>query len=142
MAHAVPGLLQTSQENAQILSGWTGGEEVVSELFAYLSTLGVEGAGLVEATASAPIVGHIVGGSCAAIVAVPSTALLCILGGGGLTLWSSGMIPGHNLPLVGANAMLVRLAEVPPCLQASLLVRWARCLQLLCCRHSTRCWHA
>ena len=52
---------QNSQENAQILSGWTGGEEVVSELFTYLSTLGVDGSGLVEATASAPIVGHIVG---------------------------------------------------------------------------------
>lgn len=62
-SHAGAGLVpgSTSQENAQILSGWTGGEEVVSELFAYLSTLGVEGAGLVEATASAPIVGHIVG---------------------------------------------------------------------------------
>ena len=79
-ACALPRLLQTSQENAQILSGWTGGEEVVSELFAYLSTLGVEGAGLVEATASAPIVGHIVGGSCPAMGALPCTAVVCISG--------------------------------------------------------------
>ena len=78
----MPRLLQTSQENAQILSGWTGGEEVVSELFAYLSTLGVEGAGLVEATASAPIVGHIVGGSCPALVALSSTLLWCAPQGG------------------------------------------------------------
>lgn len=59
---------------------------MVSELFAYLSTLGVEGAGLVEATASAPIVGHIVGGSCPAMVALPSTSLVSISGGGSLLL--------------------------------------------------------
>ena len=50
--------------------------------------------------------------------------------------WHNGR---HSYPLMGANAVLVRLAEVPPCLQASLLVRGPRCLQLLCCQHSTRC---
>ena len=55
------GFLQGTQENAEVLSGLVGGHEVVTELFAYMHFLGIQGMGLVQATERSPIVGHIIG---------------------------------------------------------------------------------
>ena len=53
--------LQGLEENAAILSSWTGGTQAVSQLFSYLNQLQIVGTGLVEATEKFPVVGHIVG---------------------------------------------------------------------------------
>lgn len=53
--------LQGAAENAAVLSNLVGGQEVVNDLFAYMSFLGIQGMGLVEATERSPIVGHIIG---------------------------------------------------------------------------------
>ena len=46
---------------AAALAPLVGGAEVVNELYGYMSLLGIQGIGLVEATQRAPIVGHIIG---------------------------------------------------------------------------------
>ena len=53
--------MQDAEENAKILSSWTGGIQAVSQLFSYLNQLHIVGAGLVDATECCPVVGHIVG---------------------------------------------------------------------------------
>lgn len=49
------------EQNARILSSWTGGTQAVAQLFSYLNQLHILGGGLVDATECCPIVGHIVG---------------------------------------------------------------------------------
>ncbi|DBA71896.1 TPA: hypothetical protein ACH3X2_010942 [Trebouxia sp. C0005] len=49
------------EENAKILSSWTGGMQAVAQLFSYLNQLHIVGGGLVDATESCPVIGHIVG---------------------------------------------------------------------------------
>lgn len=53
--------VQDPEENAKILSSWTGGIQAVAQLFSYLNQLHIIGGGLVEATECCPVVGHIVG---------------------------------------------------------------------------------
>lgn len=53
--------VQDPEVNAKILSSWAGGIQAVAQLFSYLSQLHIIGAGLVDATESCPVVGHIVG---------------------------------------------------------------------------------
>ena len=53
--------MQGAEENAKILSSWTGGKQAVAQLFSYLNQLHIIGAGLVDATECCPVVGHIVG---------------------------------------------------------------------------------
>lgn len=60
-------VLQGLAENAQVLSDLVGGggggkqQDVVTELFAYMNLLGIQGMGLVEATERSSHVGHIIG---------------------------------------------------------------------------------
>ncbi|KAL0023967.1 hypothetical protein WJX77_004039 [Trebouxia sp. C0004] len=49
------------EENAKILSSWTGGMQAVAQLFSYLNQLHIVGGGLVDATECSPVIGHIVG---------------------------------------------------------------------------------
>ncbi|KAL3132079.1 hypothetical protein ABBQ32_008689 [Trebouxia sp. C0010 RCD-2024] len=49
------------EENAKILSSWTGGTQAVAQLFSYLNQLHIVGGGLVDATECCPVIGHIVG---------------------------------------------------------------------------------
>lgn len=49
------------EENAKILSSWTGGMQAVAQLFSYLNQLHIVGGGLVDATECCPVIGHIVG---------------------------------------------------------------------------------
>lgn len=58
---AAPSYAQDPEENAKILSSWTGGIHAVAQLFSYLNQLHIIGAGLVDATECCPVVGHIVG---------------------------------------------------------------------------------
>ena len=58
---AAPLYAQDPEENAKILSSWTGGIQAVAQLFSYLNQLHIIGAGLVDATECCPVVGHIVG---------------------------------------------------------------------------------
>ena len=55
---------QGPEENAKILSSWTGGMQAVAQLFSYLNQLHIVGAGLVDATECCPVIGHIVGKAC------------------------------------------------------------------------------
>lgn len=57
-------IIQGPEQNARILSSWTGGTQAVAQLFSYLNQLHILGGGLVDATECCPIVGHIVGRAC------------------------------------------------------------------------------
>ena len=53
--------LQGTADSAAALAHLVGDEDVVAGLFEFLSLLGIQGMGLVEATERAPTVGHVIG---------------------------------------------------------------------------------
>ena len=53
--------MQGVAANAEALSNLVRGHNGVNNLFSYMSFLGIQGMGLVEATERSPVVGHIIG---------------------------------------------------------------------------------
>ena len=53
--------MQGVAENAKMLSHLVGGQDVVTDLFAFMNHIGIQGMGLVEATERSPIVGYVIG---------------------------------------------------------------------------------
>jgi len=53
--------VQGVAENAKMLSHLVGGQDVVTDLFAFMNHIGIQGMGLVEATERSPSVGYIIG---------------------------------------------------------------------------------
>ena len=53
---------------AAALAPHVGGTEVVMELYGYMTLLGIQGIGLVDATQRAPIIGHIIGAHCCSLL--------------------------------------------------------------------------
>lgn len=53
--------MQGVAENAKMLSHLVGGQDVVTDLFAFMNHIGIQGMGLVEATERTPSVGWVIG---------------------------------------------------------------------------------